>query len=86
MVMLYWYIFLWAYFPQLFQISTFNFKWSFEISKCFIFFHGELYRIITDRLQLFVVATLRQLSHLLGGLKTNLSNWLYFSFAVAFSQ
>jgi hypothetical protein len=81
--MLYWYfrptlrvIFLWAYFPQLFQISTFNFKWSFEISKCFIF-HGELYRIVADRLQLLLEDTLYQLSHLLDGLKINLSNWLY---------
>jgi hypothetical protein len=58
---------------------------AFRDIKCFIF-HGELYRIVADRLQLLLVDTLCQLSHLLGGLKTNLINWLYFSFAVAFSQ
>ena len=53
--MLYWYfrptlrvIFSCAYFPQLFQMA-------FRDIKCFIF-HGELYRIVADRLQLLVVS------------------------------
>ena len=78
--MLYWYfkptlrvIFVCAYFPQLFQMA-------FRDIKCFIF-HGELYRIVADRLQLLLEDTLYQLSHLLDGLKINLSNWLH-----AFSQ
>ena len=58
---------------------------AFQDIKYF-FFHGKLYRIVADRLQLLLVDTLCRLSHLLGWLKTNLSNWLYFSFAVACSQ
>jgi hypothetical protein len=52
----------------------------------YLIFHGKLYQIVADRLQLLLVDTLCRLSHLLGGLKITLSNWFYFSFAVAFSQ
>ena len=52
----------------------------------FYFSRRTISHFFADRLQLLLVDTLWQLSHLLGGLKINLTNWLYFSFAVVFSQ
>jgi len=60
------------------RISKYCASMLYCLSRYQIFiFHGELYRIVADRLQLLLEDTLYQLSHLLDGLKINLSNWHY---------
>ena len=52
-----------------------------------LFFTANYIESLPIAYNCFLLAdTLCQLSHLLDGLKTNLSHWFYFSFAVAFSQ
>ena len=62
------------------------FKWPFEISNVLFFTANYIESLPIAYNCLLLADTLCQLSHLLDGLKTNLSHWFYFSFAVAFSQ